>query len=126
VVLRSTYLLSQKAYVPHYGPYGYIIKDIRLNDRVLVLVDYSNIISSLNTIDIGLYISHELVYVEDNKTGPPGLTFSLSKLTLDKLTSLSYKNPIGRPSITAFSVVNEKSIDVFGHEIIIRHNKDNR
>lgn len=103
---------------------GYVFEDLKRTDRVLVLVDYTNMIDT-SKMDLLLYFSKGLLSVQKNKYGPPGLTFAAASITLDKLVTRSYKDRSKRPTVTP-GVVDQKSIDPFGGEIIIHHYRDNR
>lgn len=103
---------------------GYVFNDLKKTDRVLVLVDYTHMIDT-SKMDILLYFSKGLLSVQKNKYGPPGLTFAAASITVDKLVSKNYTDRSKKASVNP-SVVNEKSIDPFGGEIIIHHYRDNR
>lgn len=103
---------------------GYVFSDLKKTDRVLVLVDYYHMIDT-SKMDILLYFSKGLLSVQKNKYGPPGLTFAAASITVDKLVSQNYVDRSKKASVNP-SVVNEKSIDPFGGEIIIHHYRDNR
>lgn len=62
------------------------INEIRANNkRILVVADFSMNLINKNLADMSLTFSRGLLYVLDNKVGPPGVALQAAKISIDKL-----------------------------------------
>lgn len=65
---------------------GYYINEVRgKNKRILVIADYSQTLENKDVADVILTFKNGLLYVLDNKVGPPGITMNTSSISINKL-----------------------------------------